>query len=299
MADSSSTVKIDVGAKAGAHFEVKTEVPTSVAGRFVSSVIDLFSPISERMGLRGDMIRLQREDVLICIAEKMQERLRIERGEDNKIPNKILIPNLEKASLEDKESLFVDWWANLFVQNVRNKKSQHPIFGDFISRITQEDGKFLKKLMKLSGHQVMFRDNFIDNYYYSCVNEPLKSIVTSEEFGRYSEKMDELRLSTANLFKMMNESVKKFGIYLTIARVNVLSMVQTFDNFGMIKSGVFESERNIENCIAIGVLRRDVLTAPIPSHFVGEFSMSLEYIEFTDLGREFMNYCLGGVAQNG
>jgi hypothetical protein len=43
---------------------------TDSASRGLDALVDLIKPFSEARGLRGDQIRLQREDVLIEIAKK-------------------------------------------------------------------------------------------------------------------------------------------------------------------------------------------------------------------------------------
>lgn len=107
---SSASIKAEAVAK----LEVQATVPKASVGRFVDSVTDLFRPFSESQGLRADQIRLQREDVAIAIAKKARERIAIEKVPIHSVPNKVLIPLIEAASLEDiDDDSMVEMWANL------------------------------------------------------------------------------------------------------------------------------------------------------------------------------------------
>jgi hypothetical protein len=110
--DQQPPVKIDLGV--GAKLEVKAEIPSSSVGRFVEAFTDVFRPFTEAMGLRGDQIRLQRADIAIEIAKRAQQLLLIENSPVHPVPNKILVPLIEMASIESADDDFMlDRWANL------------------------------------------------------------------------------------------------------------------------------------------------------------------------------------------
>jgi hypothetical protein len=141
---SNSGVRIDVGASVEA--KLTAEIPPTAMGRLVDAVTDCFRPFSERRGLRADQIRLQREDVLIEIAKKARERLAIEGGDVHPIPNKFLIPFLEKASLEDPESQLCDLWANLLVEATKSFDPKLGVYVDILSRIGPKDARLLREI---------------------------------------------------------------------------------------------------------------------------------------------------------
>ncbi len=141
-----SPVNIDIGARAEAKFEVKAEIPASSAGRFVDAITDIFRPFSEGRGLRADQIRLQREDVLIEIAKKARARVEIENKPTKPIPNKFLVPYLEKGSLEDQHSELMQAWANLLVEAAQNFDPKLNVYTDILSKINGKDADFLSKI---------------------------------------------------------------------------------------------------------------------------------------------------------
>jgi hypothetical protein len=143
-----SPVEIDVGISARASVEarVSTEIPTLSTGRFVDAITDIFRPFSERRGLKADQIRLQREDVLLEIAQKARERLRVEGLEPSPIPNKFLVPFMEKASLEETGSPLIERWADLLASSSVDPDSAHPRFVQMLSEMTVDDAELLRKV---------------------------------------------------------------------------------------------------------------------------------------------------------
>jgi len=108
-------VKFEVSAKAQANFELKAEIPKESTGRLVDALTDIIRPFAETRGLKADILRLQREEVLIEIAKKARQRALEENLQLHSVPNKFLVPFLEKASIEEIDSQLTDQWANLLL----------------------------------------------------------------------------------------------------------------------------------------------------------------------------------------
>jgi len=128
-----SSVKIDFGAKAEARLEVKTEIPSESSGRLIDALVDIIRPFSEKRGLKADLIRLQREEVAITIMQRAREKLRLAGTTQHSIPNKILLPLLEKSSLEEPESELIDRWINLLASTAMNPNVKSITFADILS----------------------------------------------------------------------------------------------------------------------------------------------------------------------
>ncbi|WP_137129449.1 hypothetical protein [Rhizobium sp. FY34] len=134
MTEGKLPLKFDIGLSAKA--EVKAEVPTSAMGRLVDSLTDAIRPFTEHRGLRGDLIRLQREDVLIEIAKRASKRLALESAMPQPVANRILIPLLEKASWTDPDdNLLIDSWANLLVSATSSPNPNQAIAVDILSKL--------------------------------------------------------------------------------------------------------------------------------------------------------------------
>jgi len=147
-------VSIEVGAKAEFRAELKGEIPSSSMGRLVDSLTDVIRPFTERQGLKADQIRLQREETLTLIAMKARERLAIEGKEPKPVPNRILVPLLEKASLSDtKDTTLVEAWTNILASASSDPNQNHALFVDILSKLDATHLKFLEFLAMPSGHR--------------------------------------------------------------------------------------------------------------------------------------------------
>jgi len=141
-------VAVDIGLSAKASLEVKvsTEIPAQSTGRLLDALTDIIRPFSERRGLKADQIRLQREEVAIEIARRAHHRMEIENQPTNTLPNKFLVPFLEKASLEELDSVLVDRWADLWASCSAYPASAHPMFVKILSEMTGNDAFLLRNI---------------------------------------------------------------------------------------------------------------------------------------------------------
>lgn len=139
-------INVDLGAKAEAKLTVETRVPEKTSGRFVDAITDILSPFSEGRGLKGDQIRLQREDVAYKIALMARDRILLEAEEYKFIPTKILVPLLEAASLEEPDDITMhDLWANLLASAAGSEVSQ-PRFIGVLKELNPTQAKLLQSI---------------------------------------------------------------------------------------------------------------------------------------------------------
>jgi hypothetical protein len=135
-------------------------IPPDVTRAKAATWLTIISPLTEWSGLHGDrlrarrdQLRLQREDILLEIAKKAQARTEIEGGVRTFVPNKFLVPFLEKASLEDPESKLCDAWSNLFVEAARNFDPKLQVYADILSRISWREARLLEAICFSSKYQ--------------------------------------------------------------------------------------------------------------------------------------------------
>lgn len=139
--------KVNVELGASARLEVKAQVPPDSTGRLVDALTDAIRPFTEARGLRADQIRLQREEVLIKIARLAAERRGLEReAEFEPVPTKVLVPLLEKASLEDgDDEEMVARWAELLLSASR-AGSIPPRFISILAELTAPQANLLQDI---------------------------------------------------------------------------------------------------------------------------------------------------------
>src|SRR5580704_17210450 len=117
-----ATAKVEAVAKATYQRKKTTTevVPPDVTRAKAGAWLTLLSPITEWAGLKGDalkfrrrLLRIQQEETLLRIAQSVRAKL-ADAHISRPIPRKILVPALEKPSLEDAtDDVMVDRWANL------------------------------------------------------------------------------------------------------------------------------------------------------------------------------------------
>lgn len=152
-----------VGAVAKATFQRKkvvTEViPEDVSRAKAGAWLTLISPITEWAGLKGDalryrrqQLRIQQEETLVRLANEVHRKMADEQVA-RPVPPKILVPALEKASLESPADAFmIDRWANLLA-SAATKGTVEP--------------RFVSILGELSGSQAFALERIAFNAYES------------------------------------------------------------------------------------------------------------------------------------
>lgn len=277
-------ISIDLGAKAT--LEVKTEIPSESSGRIVDALTDLIRPLSERRGLRADQIRLQREDVALEIAKKAMERRGIESLTFKPIPNKILVPLLEKGSLEEPGGPFVDWWANLLVAAGQEPGQVRPYFSELVSQLGADEAILLDALWSAfsSRVQFVFHPREFPNYIFNELREGIGKIVRRETALTDDAWYLETSFKLQSLAQDFVQSGPKFGAGFR------LSWPDGGQRFAFASKVFFESGVSLDVCRALNLLTYDTVIEDF-----GVIGMQQNYevgiLRFSDLGVEFMRAC--------
>jgi hypothetical protein len=156
---SASAVKAEATARAEfvakASYERKhtvTEVvPPDVSRAKAGAWLDFISPITEWAGLKGDQLktkralfRIQQEETLLRVAEAVRER--IDGKHVKPVPPKILVPALEKASLEaPSDSVMILRWAELLA-SASQEIAVQPRFVGVLGELAGSQAECLEQL---------------------------------------------------------------------------------------------------------------------------------------------------------
>lgn len=139
-------VKIDVGAKLTA----KTDIPSASSGRFVDAIVDLIRPVSEGAGWLGDRIQLGRQQTLTKIARLTEKRLHLGNKPIKLPPPKLLLPLIERASLEEvNEAKLIEMWANLLATAATEKVEMLGQYTAILSELTSDQVRILERMTYL------------------------------------------------------------------------------------------------------------------------------------------------------
>jgi hypothetical protein len=143
----------EIGAVAKFSYEKKTEeiIPPDVTRAKSQTWLDLFSPLTQWAGLKGDSfyfkrleLRIHQEAALEQLADTIRKQLDV-KPPSHPVHPKILIPALEGASLEGPNSPLLDWWANLLVSEAHGK-SVRPYHVSLMNQLGPEEARFLESM---------------------------------------------------------------------------------------------------------------------------------------------------------
>jgi hypothetical protein len=197
---------------------VKTTVPAKSSGRLLDALTDSIRPFTERQGLKADQIRLQREEVLIKIAERAIERLRLENARIKPIPSKGLVPLLEKASLERiGDKTMIQLWANLLASAAVGDQSNLPRYVMILSEINGRQARLLQRIMfRGDGSYVRSAEHLLDNLWpadQASVLQQLRQEPTSDP--------SDLRAAVDRIFIAVSKHLDIDGIALDVVSVGM------------------------------------------------------------------------------
>lgn len=268
-------VKFELGAKAEFSATISTEIPSASTGRFVDMVTDIFRPFSEARGLKADQIRLQREDVLYEIATRANRRLAFERP-TTPLDLKFLVPFLEKASTENPSSILVDWWAGLLSGTLSGRSAQHPLFVDFLAKLTPAEAILLQRMWNEATHVSIG----------SVESRDVVSKLIDDTIGDRHINGERYEVAIGEVLSAIPSEASKRGVLIHYCALPG-------------KSGLTELVQDeldldtLDRCVAIGVLNKNSAHFPIPTPFIGEFRCSIEYYSFSRMGHALMSACHG------
>lgn len=302
----SCSPKINVDVGASAKLEVKTEIPPEASGNALNALVDVFRPFTEARGLKADQIRLQREDVLFEIAKKARERLAIENGEHHPLPNKFLIPFMEKASLENIGSELIDRWADLLAGGSSEPNKAHPRFVQILSELTSNEVNVLRQLA-LHAHNK--NNNGYSEFYDNPLNfEPkiLKDQINKwlEEFPtdveHHLNQDHYLRELIVSLLEYLLKVFCSPSVSLSCGYIENVSpdYDDINERYPPFDDACFEAisanAKAVNILESFDLLKQEQVIVKLPTlgnKYLDNIHLELDYIRLTFLGTEFIEAC--------
>jgi len=153
-----AVAKIEASAKASIkrNKNITEVIPPDVTRAKAGAWLDLVSPFTQWAGLKGDQLRYKREQLRIQqdatlteIANKAQRRLHFEEEKvTTPVPNKFLVPFLERGSLEEPESELCNRWADLLVSAATSYDPSMVRFSAVLAEIGTGEVAFLERIIR-------------------------------------------------------------------------------------------------------------------------------------------------------
>jgi phosphoribosylformylglycinamidine (FGAM) synthase PurS component len=145
-----ATAKLKASYKIQKNYTVTETIPADVTRAKASAWLDVFSPVRQWLGLKGDALRHQREALEIQRQETLQKISRryteiVKPGtEPGQIPPKFLIPFIEQASLEEPDSPLVELWASLIASAAEKYDGRFLHFSRIISGLSARQAEIFR-----------------------------------------------------------------------------------------------------------------------------------------------------------
>ncbi|MEO6015406.1 MAG: hypothetical protein ABIQ30_17695 [Devosia sp.] len=182
-------IEIGLSAKAEFKAEIHAEVPKESMGRLVDAITDAFSPFVARQRLKASELRLQQEEVLIKLARKTNERLRVEQRAPNPVPPKFLVPLLEKASLEDPDDDdMIERWAALLAAESGEPGPNRYWCIDMLSSLNSWQAGILDNMFQETATRNFFR---VENFTRSTAEVEFRTTVDRAS-GQSDERIGDI-----------------------------------------------------------------------------------------------------------
>lgn len=271
---------VEIGAKASFLAEVKTEIPKESSGRFIDSLVDIFRPFSEARGLKADHIRLQREDVLIEIAKKARDRIVVEKILTEPLPLKVIVPLLEKASLEDtSDDYMMAKWAELLVSGATKKKITTRLV-TLLSEINSDQAKLLDEIFfKKAKEDSPLKD--FDGLKFDIGDDELYSLFKSyhSAYGGPEHDIVVRQNLFMSLLRLLSENP---GLQLVTGGVWLRTNHLVMRNHMMPKSDTLD----VNVLVSLNLLERRKF-----NYITDDLEFRMEYCQISDLGIDLITRC--------
>lgn len=255
----------------------------------------VLGPLAEAGDFLSDKIRFYRWKSSLSTIEEANRIAKANGIDPQQIPIKVLVPLLEKASLEEENSDLTSKWANLLASAARDKESVRPIFIDILSRLNGFDVKCIDEIVS---------DKVLDSVAQDRSDLSIQRIINIKIAVKLDSLLDTCRDRIFSAFKDMNDDLaydKTDQIAGLLLGEHDLCFLETV----RINSPTFKAREvwrhtfKHDNLSSIDVL----VSCGLASRRTITFSNSLMFGEFTlvsptVLGVEFTAACRGSSLQN-
>ena len=273
-------------------------VPPDVTRAKAGAWLDLLSPITEWAGLKGDalrhkrgLLRIQQEETLFRVAQGVRQKLG-DANEVKTIPMKILVPAVEKASLEEAaDDVMVDRWASLLASAAEQVDVQ-PRFVGILGELAGSQAECLERLAFNNYSESIFPDAEFEEsplmFADYNIRQPLQDGVAEALIAAWESK---------DPIESTNEMVDEIVSALSRPGVKVL-LVFMKDSDGYIwghdsvaATGVRE-ESDMSVLESLGLVRHAAVEFEVPHAIEGKsLRVSVYYHHLTLMGVDFCKVC--------
>lgn len=289
MSKKKPPVDVTVEVAASAKLEVRATVPEQSMGRLVDALTDAIRPFTESQGLKADQIKLQREEVALAIARLALERKQLTASDEwSAVPNKVLVPLLEKASLEDiSDNYMIGAWAQLLA-SAATSDGIPARYAQILSELDAQQAKLLEDICLARGVTIR------EDERAKSICEPFDAIKYTLE----SAHVYELGLKALETEEPADSVLNSLIVLLSGPGVRQTSIMLASKGFGprprksvqpTVKLGrslTRSPSTHLEILISLGLLDRQRVNLESD-----KWVASATYVVVSELGLDFLRQC--------
>lgn len=261
---------------------IPPDVTRAKAGRW----LDLISPITEWAGLKGDalryrrqQLRIQQESSLVRLAEMLSSKI-AGREVRQPVPLKILVPALEKASLENPEDVYmIEKWADLLAASA-TQPNVPPHFVSILAELSGSQARLLEKIVLK--REVVGSPDFAFNGVMldlddSILQELFQEMVRTEKSRRNA------------VYKGVKELMKNPGLFFLVYEERLIDRYREVSQSASARKHFSVQE---ETMLSLDVLQSlNLIEFRKFGYRTSDRVYKLQFYQVTDSGLSFLNVC--------
>jgi hypothetical protein len=305
-AEAKAVAKVEASVKASYQRKktITEVIPEDVTRAKASAWLTLISPITQWAGLKGDalefqrkLLRIQQEETLLRVAQSVRNKL-VDVSISKPVARKILVPALEKASLEEADDeVMVDRWASLLASAAQDVKVQ-PRFVGILEELAGAQAVCLEKVAfnrweEFNYPSAIFEDSsmlFADHYAQKELGPSLARFMSKEGSG------DKKTINSEEDFLQALENAVVYGFCRpgTLLRTCFLSLkgdsAGFYEIYDVVRDTGARDDSDLSILESLGLIRYGAVECEfLVSGFQAE--VSLYYWYLTDFGVQFCEVC--------
>lgn len=289
-----ATAKAELVAKATYQRKhtVTEVVPADVTRAKAGAWLDLISPITAWAGLKGDalrfkrgLLRIQQEETLHRVAQQVRERVAGERT--TAVPPKILVPALEKASLESPEDdTMVRRWAELLASAAQELNVQ-PRFVSILGELAGRQARCLDLVAFNNFDAYTFPDVEIGAAPYNFAEHAFRSVIEAR-----TRRLADRNSDTDALIDYVVSKLQRPGVSPELVMVHIAETDDWYSWDSVQQTGM-RSESDFAILESLGLVRRAAVefSVELPGPERSDAGISIYYHHLTQLGLDFCEVC--------
>ena len=258
----------------------------------VEAITDLVRPLTEWTGLKGDRLRLQREEVALEIAERASAKVRASKKPLTPIPTKTVVRLLEGGSLEEPtDTTMIDLWANLLASAAQDSNAATPRFISILEDLNGAQANTLRDVV-LGKNQLSMSDLKDRIVYDPPISERVliySAINMSAAVCQYKIEIHiKENKSIDDVFNFIEKMLATPGISYHRFAMGSYNIRKHLDDISTNNTKIPENYINYEILTNMGLLSKEKVGPFLLKSNASALNMTFTYFRITPLGLSFI-----------